>query len=83
MKKASKIPLSIQKEFIDLRPNTNCPSNCVSTAKCLANIGFHRQPRESRWSPLHDHEVQINRLDINEVLLADSESLACFIKFYK
>lgn len=46
----------------------------------LAFTDFHRQ--ENHWPPVHDHEVRINRVEINEVFLADSESQAPFIKFY-
>lgn len=49
---------------------------------CLANTGFHRLKRKNHCPALHYHEVQINRVEINEALLGDSESQAPFIKFY-
>ena len=48
----------------------------------LANTGFHRLQSEKSLAPSAYHEVKTNRFEIKEVFLADSESLAQYVKFY-
>lgn len=76
VRKASNVPLSTRKEFVYLRANAYCPGNCVYTDKLLGKRGVSQATERKPPGPLHYHDGHITRVDINEVLLADSESQA-------
>lgn len=65
-----------------LRPNTCCHDNCVYTDKLLGKQVFTDCKEKVIAHLSIIMEVQINRVETNEVLLAHSESLAALIKFY-